>query len=93
MSEMALVAMARIVKDCFGIFVELDNALDKSVGVMVEGRDTKKKVKRAASTLEKLKWSFKQANMELLRSHMDRLKASLTLILQVLSYARDFAKQ
>ncbi|KAF8847557.1 hypothetical protein BDZ45DRAFT_811492 [Acephala macrosclerotiorum] len=42
---------------------------------------------------ERLKWPFKQPKMELLRSNLDRLKASLTLMLQELSYARDVSNR
>ena len=40
-------------------------------------------------------WSgpFKQPKMDLLRGNLDRLKASLTLMLQVLNYARDVSSR
>jgi hypothetical protein len=41
--------------------------------------------------LKKLKWPFKQSKMELLRTNLDLLKVSLTLMLHVLSYARDIS--
>jgi hypothetical protein len=54
-----------------------------------DGGKAKGKVGRGTIALEKLKWPFKQPKMELLSSNLDRLKASLTLMLQVLNYARD----
>lgn len=76
-SNNALIATSQTVKDCLQIFEELDQALDKSVG---EGGMRKR---------DKIKWPFREKRMELLRGNLDRLKANLTLMLQVLSYARD----
>lgn len=59
----------------------------------LETEDGKRKVKMGTVPFEKLKWPFKQPKMELLRSNLDRLRASLTLMLQVLSYARDVSKR
>jgi len=93
-SEGALIATAQTVKDCLSIFEELEAALDKSVGVLAGGgSDGKGKASKRRIVGEKLKWPFKQQKMELLRSNLDRLKASLTLMLQVLSYARDVSNR
>lgn len=80
-SNNALIATSQTVKDCLKIFEELDQELDKSIG---EGGMRKR---------DKVKWPFKEKKMELLRGNLDRLKASLTLMLQVLSYARDVSSQ
>lgn len=58
---------------------------------MAEGGGYKKKPKRWTVALKKLKWPFKQSKMELLRTNLDLLKVSLTLMLHVLSYARDIS--
>jgi hypothetical protein len=94
-SNNALEATRHTVDECLAIFQQLNDALDKSLGNMgmLEKLDGKTKVKRGSVALEKLKWPFKQNKMELLRSNLDRLKASLTLMLQVLSYARDVSSR
>ncbi len=84
-SPTAIDATAKTVKDCLIVFEELDGTLEKSLRVMGEGGGKRMR--------EKLKWPFKQPKMELLSSNLDRLKASLTLMLQVLSYARDLASR
>ena len=94
-SERAIAATEQTVKDCFVVFEELSGALDRSLksSVPASGKDGKAKVKSSRAALEKLKWPFLQPKMELLRSDLDRLKASLTLMLQVLSYARDLSRR
>jgi hypothetical protein len=94
-SNNALEATRHAVDECLVVFQQLNDALDKSLGNMgmLEKLDRKTKVKRGTVALEKLKWPFKQNKMELLRSNLDRLKASLTLMLQVLSYARDVSSR
>jgi len=93
-SNGAIEATAQTVKECLAVFEQLNDALDKSMGsVGLEIVQGKKKVKRGTVAFEKLKWPFKQPKMELLRSNLDRLKASLTLMLQVLSYARDVSSR
>ena len=85
-SETAIEATKQTVKECLKIFEELDKALEKSLGNLGKGgvpEDGKKRVNRGTVMLERLKWPFKQPKMELLRSNLDRLKASLTLMLQV----------
>jgi hypothetical protein len=94
-SNNALEATRHTVDECLAIFQQLNDALDKSLGNMgmLEKLDGKTKLKRGTVAFEKLKWPFKQNKIELLGSNLDRLKASLTLMLQVLSYARDVSSQ
>ena len=92
-SSRAVEATQQTVKECLQVFEQLNDALDKSLvnlGLLELG-EGKAKLKRGTVAIEKLKWPFKQPKMELLRSNLDRLKASLTLMLQVLSYARDLS--
>ncbi|KAE8446447.1 hypothetical protein EG329_011910 [Mollisiaceae sp. DMI_Dod_QoI] len=96
-SENAILATKQTVDECLKIFGDLDEALSKSLssmGKLEKGDvDKRRKVNRGTAALEKLKWPFKQPKMELLRSNLDRLKTSLTLMLQVLSYARDVSNR
>lgn len=97
-SENAVNATSQTVRECMAVFDQLNSALDKSMGNLGMDIDSgenegKRRAKRSTITLERLKWPFKQPKMELLRSNLDRLKASLTLMLQVLSYARDVSSR
>ncbi|TVY43307.1 hypothetical protein LCER1_G008650, partial [Lachnellula cervina] len=91
-SENALEATRQTVKECMSIFEQFDYALDRSLRNLGMLEDNGK-AKRGRVALEKLKWPLKQNKMELLRSNLDRLKASLALMLQVLSYAREISSQ
>jgi hypothetical protein len=93
-SPRAVAATQQTVRECLQVFEQLNDALDKSLGNLgkLEAGDGRK-VKRGTIALERLKWPFKQPKMELMRSNLDRLKASLTLMLQVLSYARDVSNK
>jgi hypothetical protein len=83
-SPRAIEATEKTVQECFEVFDHLNRALEKSVGDVQDGKD-RKKIKK----LERIKWSFFQPRMDLLRTNLDRLKSSLALMLQVLIYARD----
>lgn len=87
----AIEATRQTVKECMKVFEQLNDALDKSLGNL--GERGEGKVKRGTIAIERLKWPFKQPKMELLRSNLERLKASLALMLQVLSYATDVANR
>jgi len=92
-SEQAVLAAEQTVKECLRVFKELDEALSSSMGKMgMLGSEGKKKSK-GAMALEKLKWPFMQPKMELLRSNLERLKASLSLMLNVLIYARGLREK
>ncbi|KAH7390104.1 synaptobrevin-domain-containing protein [Cadophora sp. MPI-SDFR-AT-0126] len=84
-SDTAIHATSQTVKECLAVFEQLNEALDKSMRGMEE--------RGGKRVVEKLKWPFKQPKMDLLRGNLDRLKASLTLMLQVLSYARDVSNR
>lgn len=97
-SENAILATKQTVDECLKIFGELDDALNKCLvrmGLDIGKNDEERKLRKGKGNvvLERLKWPFKQPKMDLLRSNLDRLKASLTLMLQVLSYARDVSSR
>jgi hypothetical protein len=87
-SERAIEATEQTVRECNGIFEKLDKLLEKCRGGF--GSEKGKEADKMGR-LERLRWPFFQPKMDLLRSNLDRLKASLTLMLQVLSYARDMS--
>lgn len=88
-SERALEATQTTVNECFTVFDQLNKILEKSMGSGVDSGTESSKI----SSFDRLKWPFVQPKVDLLRSNLDRLKASLTLMLQVLSFARDLSKQ
>ena len=90
-SSTAIEATKQTVAECLKVFEQLDEALEKALGT--GGEKSKGKGKKGMSTFEKFKFPFKQPKLDLLRSNLDRLKASLSLMLQVLSYARDVANR
>ncbi len=96
-SNEAIEATRRTVEECLKLFEELESAIDRSMSgmglCMTDGEKAKGKAKKRDVAFEKLKWPFKQPKMELLRSNLDRLKANLALMLQVLSYARDVSNR
>jgi hypothetical protein len=87
-SRTAVEATQGTVRECLGVFEELDGVLERTLG-----SGEKKGIGGKMRMGEKLKWPFMQPKVDLLRSNLDRLKASLTLMLQVLGYARDIASR
>ncbi|CAG8972612.1 hypothetical protein HYALB_00005381 [Hymenoscyphus albidus] len=87
-SSSAIEATQQTADECLAIFKQLNDALEKSLVTLgIAESEHVEKARKGRVVLEKLKWPFKQPKMELLRLNMDRLKASLTLMLQVLNYA------
>jgi hypothetical protein len=92
-SGTALATAQTVVKDCEGVFGEIEAALRKAMermskGEVGSGEKRKKGGKVVLSAMEKLKWPFLQPKMELLRGNLERLKSTLVLMLNVLTYAR-----
>ncbi|KAF2690809.1 hypothetical protein K458DRAFT_269723, partial [Lentithecium fluviatile CBS 122367] len=77
LSENALQTANETVQECSSVFMELDAALKK----------TKK------NTLGRLMLPFRESKIELLRRHIDTLKSTLQLLLQVLTHAHQVAAQ
>ncbi len=92
-SENAVQTADGVVKECLGVFREMENILVKKMPSLAtgDGRDGKggERTKRAMVMLERLKWGYLQPKLELLRSNLDRLKSTLLLMLNVITYARQ----
>ena len=91
-SENAVQTADGVVKECLEVFQEMENMLVKKMpGLATGDRDGKgvERAKRAMVMLERLKWGFLQPKLELLRSNLDRLKSTLLLMLNVITYARQ----
>jgi hypothetical protein len=77
LSENAIKTADETVKECSTVFQELDAALKK----------TKK------NTLGRLMLPFRESKIDLLRNHIDKLKSTLQLLMQVLTHAHQIASQ
>lgn len=82
-SENAVQTANGIVTECKEVFQELDEILLKKLPHRSQGD----KATRATLALERLKWPFIQPRIQLLRGHLDTLKSTLTLMLNVIMYA------
>jgi hypothetical protein len=91
-SGTALKTAQTVVVDCEAVFKQIDGALSKSMerisGLSGNGRRKGKSGKVVLSAMEKLKWPFLQPKMQELRANLERLKSTLVLMLNVLTYAR-----
>jgi hypothetical protein len=77
LSKNAIKTADEALRECSSVFTELDAALKK----------TKK------NALGRFKFPFRETKIELLRSHIDKLKSTLQLLLQVLTHAHMVASQ
>jgi hypothetical protein len=91
-SGAALKTAQTVVVDCEAVFKQIDGALSKSMerisGLSSNGKRKGKGGKVVLSAMEKLKWPFLQPKMQELRANLERLKSTLVLMLNVLTYAR-----
>ena len=101
-SENAVKTAEGIVRECAAIFKEiketLETTLDKIKPRAANGKQHGKHAahggrKMAVAALERLKWPFLQPKMQLLRSNLDRLKSTLVLMLNVITYARKVSEE
>ena len=96
-SENAVQTADGVVKECLEVFQEMENILVKKLpslgGGGKEGTRGGERVKRATIMLERLKWGYLQPKLQLLRSNLDRLKSTLLLMLNVITYARQVSEK
>ncbi|KAK5197480.1 hypothetical protein LTR99_007850 [Exophiala xenobiotica] len=75
-------------RECESVFREINVIITKAMQSAAE-RGAKNGKVPALSPLERMKYPFLQPKMELLGANLERLKSTLVLLLNVLSYARD----
>jgi hypothetical protein len=92
-SRAAVEATQRTIKECFGVFEGLTDILEKALPSDEEVHKKDSGGVRRMTLGERMKWPFLQPRAELLRAHLDRLKMSLMLMLEVLRYAKHVAKR
>ena len=95
-SENAVRTADGVVKECLDVFQEMENILVKKFpGLGGKGKEGRggEKPKRATVMLERLKWGYLQPKLQLLRSNLDRLKSTLLLMLNVITYAKQVSEK
>ena len=80
-----------VARECSKVFQEMDSLLLKKVPQLhtmsSEGSS------RATMMLERLRWPAIQSKVELMRSNLERTKSTLTLMLNVIIYAKQTAEK
>jgi len=94
-SKNAVQTADTVVKECLEVFQEMESILVKKLPSLsgqdgIRGGGGGKKSK-ATVLLERMKWGYLQPKLQLLRSNLDRLKSTLLLMLNVITYARQVA--
>ncbi|KAK6077615.1 hypothetical protein SCUP515_04813 [Seiridium cupressi] len=87
-SDIALNVIHEILKDCDTVFQELDGVLEPVLSKLNDQGPS-----NVGKRVERFVWPLKQSKVDALKERLDRLKLSLTLMLQALSHARDIANQ
>lgn len=90
-SENAIKTAEEVVQECLKVFQEIDGMLEKIVASTSQIGTMK--AKWTSAMVGKLKWPFLQPKMQLLRSNLDKLKATLLLMLNVMTYARQLSER
>lgn len=88
-SENAVQTAGKVVKECLEVFEEIDTILVKKMPKLRASAGERRP--KAVVLLERAKWSYLQPKLQLLRSKLDRLKSTLLLMLNVITYARQVA--
>ncbi|KAM0802360.1 hypothetical protein BDR22DRAFT_887595 [Usnea florida] len=79
-----------IVKECLGIFHEMDSALSKKIKrIGSDGSSSK----APSVALERVKWPFLKPKMMILWKNLAKLKSSLSSMLTVFIYARHLVER
>ncbi|KAG8527405.1 uncharacterized protein KY384_007557 [Bacidia gigantensis] len=90
-SQNAVETAETIVRECAKVFEEMDTMLLAKVpGLQSISTDRKF---RAKNLLERLRWPTIKGKIQLLNSNLDRLKSTLTLMLNVIVYARQISEK
>lgn len=80
-----------VARECSNVFQEMDTLLLRKVPQLKAGSTDKKA--RAKTLLEHLKWPAIKRKIEILNCNLDRLKSTLTLMLEVINYAQQVARR
>ena len=86
-SENAVQTAGGIVKECLEVFQEMDKIFLKRTPLLRQV-DEADKATRGRKMMERLWWPYIQSRVLLLRSNLERLKSTLLLMLNVITYAK-----
>lgn len=84
-SQEAVSTTKKLVQECNKIFIELNNALDG-------GKSQTQGSRLVLGWKDRLKFSFLEPQVDLLRSNLERLKGSLAVMLNVMIFAEQMRK-
>ena len=90
-SDNATETAEAVVRECSDVFREMDTLLLKKVpNLKAESKDKKA---RAKTALERLRWPSIKGKIEILNCNLDRMKSTLTLMLNVIMYAQQVSNR
>ena len=85
-SNNAVQTAETVVNECYAVFKEMEDMLLKEFPQLKTG--VADKGFNAKAVLERFRWPTIRPKIELLNCNLDRMKSTLTLMLQVIKYAR-----
>ena len=89
LTQTAVKTAEDVVKECLEVFEEMESIIIKKLpNLKTSGLE---KASKATVILERLKWPYLQPKLQLLQSNLDRLKSTILLMLNVITYARHVA--
>ena len=86
-NENAVQTASGIVEECLEVFREMDNIFLKRTPLLRQN-DEGNQAPRGKKMMERLWWPYIQSKVLLLRSNLERLKSTLLLMLNVITYAK-----
>ena len=86
-SQNAVGTAESVVKECSAVFHEIENMLLSKVPSLHSNAAEKRS--RATTLLERLRWPTIKEKIKLLNCNLDRMKSTLTLMLNVIIYAKQ----
>ena len=92
-SDNATATAKEVVRECQNVFQEMDDLLLKKAPYMKLGLACKDRRARAEKMLERLQWPAIKGKIELLNCNLEKMKSTLTLMLNVIIYAQLVSKK
>lgn len=90
-SDNAVKTAETVVKECSKVFQEMESLLLNKVPQLHSAPTNRKS--SAAILLERLHWPAIKGKIEFMRSNLDRMKSTLTLMLNVIIYAQQVSEK
>lgn len=87
--QQAIQTAGTLVKECLGIFEEVDQVLVKKSANIKSVEKEEEDRESAVQVLERLKWPSVKGNIELLTTNLERQKSTLVLMLNVIALAKQ----